>query len=183
MQQLSQVSRVDVGFDPEFENRWWAIIRIIWFMLAVFTAAGIAGIFGRGAFSPAVTRSGDLTVHYDKRLRFKTPSQIRIEATAQRPILQLEVGRPCFQATQVTRIAPPPESSQPLHPGAVYRFPEPASGPAAVMLSLEPGAFGPTTFHITVGAGGSVEIHQFIFPYSVRWEPFCARSSFTGFCS
>jgi hypothetical protein len=166
MPRLSEVSHVEVGYDPEFEKHWWIVMQVIWTVLSLGMIVGVIGWFGRGPAAKAEVQSGPLIIHYDKLLRYKTPSQLRIEASGPASgTLRIELSGSCARKGQVSRVMPQPASSQPLDPGAIYDFPGVGSGNRTeVTISLEPGGIGPASCRVATGDGAAVNLHQFIFP-------------------
>ncbi|MGI8770068.1 MAG: hypothetical protein ACR2JE_01390 [Acidobacteriaceae bacterium] len=50
---VGKTSDAQIGDDPKFENTWSRFARLTWVLLAVFTALGGAGLFGRGPLAHA----------------------------------------------------------------------------------------------------------------------------------
>ncbi len=48
MERVAEVNGVEVGY-PEFEDRWWVTIRVIWAVLAFSLLLGMCGLLGRSA--------------------------------------------------------------------------------------------------------------------------------------
>jgi hypothetical protein len=96
--------------------------------------------FSSRSAAKTVVHSGNLTIHYSDRIRFKAPSQIQVQTVAPRPgNFQLTVSGPCFTAAKISQVTPQPATSQPLSEGAIYTFELPGGGPAEITLRLEPG--------------------------------------------
>jgi hypothetical protein len=62
MENLASVSRVEVGFDSQYEMYWWNVIPAVWVLLAVSMVAGILGFFGRGPLNEISASEGKTTV-------------------------------------------------------------------------------------------------------------------------
>jgi hypothetical protein len=165
METVRQVDGVEVGFDPGFEDRWWAAMKSIWGIMTLLVCVGLTGLLGRGPLNMARSQSGNLEARYERMLRFKSPSQIELEVASDRKgALDLRFEGSCFRDGGVRSVVPQPLASAPLPEGAVFRFPEVLTERNPVVrVALEPSAVGPLNCRIS-SAGSVVRIHQFILP-------------------
>ena len=164
MDRIVGVRGVEVGYDHDFEERWVRIVRIVWLLLALFLAAGVAGLLGKGPVANSVARNANLVVHYEKLLRFKTPSYMRLETAVPGPdALEMRVTGTCSRVLQISQVIPPPVASQVLQQGAAYNFKAPSAGDVDVVFGVQPQKLGPAVCRIEAG-NAAVELHQFVLP-------------------
>src|SRR5947209_496293 len=116
MTRLSVDNGVETGFDPSFEDRWWRFMKGTRTAFALLMIVGVSGLFGRGPLSKtsAYTDHG-LQVEYERMIRFKTPSQVKVRfpAQANRPIT-LAISGTCYEKGRISRQVPEPEASHPI---------------------------------------------------------------------
>jgi hypothetical protein len=165
---LARGSNIDTGFDPEFEGHWWTVMRVAWCGMALLVLVGLTGLLGRGPLSARTLARPDLSVRYERMLRFRTPAVTEVEWTsASTGTTRLAVEGPCFKALRLQRIVPPPRSAEPLADGAQFSFDRAALGAAsrvAVSLSFEPGRLGRTACRVGADGGAPLPFTQFVLP-------------------
>src|SRR5215217_6791280 len=110
---LSRVGEVEVGFDLDFERRYYRLQRIIWVLIAAALLAGLAGVFGRGPLATTMRRSpdGTLRLSYERLAPFRTPSAMSIEASGSSLAsgeLRVRIPRQLLERLRVQRVVPEP---------------------------------------------------------------------------
>jgi hypothetical protein len=165
VEHLSEIGGVEVGHDRGFEQKWWTFMQSVWTGMALLVIVGLTGALGRGPLNNVSARSGSLSARYERLMRFKTPSEIRLEvASPPSGQFSVEIRGSCFQKSGVRSLTPEPIAAQPLTQGAVYTFPGPAKPtPATIAVAFEPGSVGPVDCHISAGTD-ALSIRQFILP-------------------
>src|SRR5438309_901174 len=81
--EVSRIDSVQAGADAEFERFWVVLQKWVWAVMALFVAAGLAGVFGRGPLSKAKagSQSRPVSVEYERFARYKTPSRLKVRLT------------------------------------------------------------------------------------------------------
>jgi hypothetical protein len=170
MEKLSEVGGIEVGFDRNFERRWYWVQRTGWVVMIALLIAGVAGLLGRGPLSQAKTASpdGQIQVSYERLAHFRTPAVIEVfinQNVLQTGQVRLEVNGALMDGVRIQRVIPQPVSTSPLPDGAIFVFPVDATeGQAKITLVQEPGTVGLQTCTVSVNQSASVQFNQFIFP-------------------
>ena len=128
---------------PDLHARGWRIQRITWIGLALFIAAGAAGVFGDGLLGRQTLgeKDSNLWLEYDRFARKDAPMQLEFHFTAegqQTAVLQLPAGY--LRHFQVESIVPAPGAVLTQNGQVVYQFP--AKGPLTVLFHLKPSRMG-----------------------------------------
>jgi hypothetical protein len=146
--QGAQAPKLNIGDDEDFEKAWWRVEVGVWLFLCAFLACAAAGLWGRGWLANASASSTDaqLTVRFERILRFKTPS--RMEVTISPALnhdgrISLWVSRDLLKQLGMQQVIPQPDRSVPQEDGVTYEW---ASGTGnhlvGVAFDLQPEAPG-----------------------------------------
>jgi hypothetical protein len=149
---------VAVGADLEFQKRWWAFEKIVWFVFTGLIVLDVLGFFGRGPVAQAHLQAADHTIQvdYERIARYNTPSAMTIRfttATIRNGQIQLWVSGSIVQALGAQRVIPQPSSSTLASGGILYTFPS-AAMPFSVEFALQPKK--PGIFRFEVRSPGSM---------------------------
>jgi hypothetical protein len=151
---------IAVGFDLNFQQKWWRFERILWVLFAAIVLAAVAGAFGRGFLSKAVRHApdGSITVEYERIARYSTPSMLTVQfgpAAVRDGQVQLWLSDAMVRSMGAQRVVPRPVSSS-LTQGGVFVTFAATSAPASVQFALGPAKPG---FHeLALRAPGAQEL-------------------------
>ena len=165
---ISRVGDVEVGFNEDWERRWWRIERGGWMVLALFVLLGMSGVFGRGPLSKATAgeAGGPLRVEYERMARNHTPTVITAYL---RPMGAGEqtvwLSRDLLDGMPISRVVPQPASASATADGQLYAFRLPAgSDSAKVEFYVEPGRVGRRSGRVALAGTPPLTLKQFVFP-------------------
>lgn len=170
MEPLSRTEDIEVGCDPGFEQRWWRIQGIIWVILVLMLAAGVAGVFGHGPLSEAMVHApgSQVQVHYDRLARRETPSMLTLQldkAALASGLVRIHLNRALLDRMQLKQIVPAPLAAEPLADGARFIFrTDPTNDSALLTFTENPSVPGFVEGEITVEGAEPVRFRQFVFP-------------------
>jgi hypothetical protein len=136
--------------------------------LILFVAAAIAGAFGDGPVSNAVTTSEDgaLRVEYQRFARREARQALDISVPTQPGAneVELRLGGEYLQRVRITEIFPHPLQSSGQESGRL-RFATDGSGqPVTVRIHLQAQQFGSMTGSAAVATHGEARFKQFVYP-------------------
>src|SRR5690606_42049710 len=94
--------------DMAFQRRTWLVERTGWIVLGVILIVALLGYFG-GAGPAASTQTasedGNLSMRYERFLRLRTPTQLRIEARSTGQTLRQWLEHEYFESIELTGVA------------------------------------------------------------------------------
>lgn len=136
--------------------------------LILFVAAAIAGAFGDGPVSDAVTTSEDgaLRIEYQRLTRREARQVFEITVPTRRGANQVELtlDRQYLRRVQITEIFPDPIDSSTQESGRL-RFATDGSGqPIIVRMHLRAQEFGSMAGSAAVATHGEARFKQFVYP-------------------
>lgn len=136
--------------------------------LILFVAAAIAGAFGDGPLSDAVTASEDgaLRIEYQRFTRREAQQELDITLPTQPGAkeIELKLSSEYLRCVRITEIFPAPLASTAQESGRL-RFATDGSGqPMTVRVHLQAQQFGPMGGSAAVAAHGQARFEQFVYP-------------------
>jgi hypothetical protein len=151
---------IAVGFNLDFQEKWWRFERILWMVFAGLVLAALAGAFGRGFLSKATVKAPDrsIKVDYERIARYSTPSILTVQfgpAAVREGQVQLWLSDAIVKSMGAQRVVPQPVSSSLTEGGLLATFPA-LSAPASVEFALEPTK--PGVQELTLRAPGHPEV-------------------------
>jgi len=161
---LSDEQRKQVGFDEQFEDRWWHWEKRAWLLMIVLVILGGIGLLGRGPLAQQRLQGDGVTVEYERVTRYQAPTRIAVtmHGGAQQPT-RLFVNRSLLERIQLQSVMPRPVAAEPRENGAVLVFP-PSAGNGRVMLVAEPGVIGVPRQEVGLDGRVPVEFAQLVLP-------------------
>lgn len=113
---MQRVGDLDIEQDLTFQNRSWALQRVIWGLMALVILLAMLGLFGDGPLSRAVAggSSKGLWVEYDRFARFQAPTVLKLHLTRQSPDVtqaRVWVSNAFLDSCRLARINPEPVES------------------------------------------------------------------------
>lgn len=152
---------------PEYRGHGIAE-RIAFAGLILFVAAAIAGAFGGGPISDAVTASADgaLRVEYQRFARRDALQVLDITVPTQPGAKEVELtlDSDYLRRVQITEIFPEPLEATAQQSGRI-RFATDGSGqPMKVRVHLRPHDFGSMTVSASVARHGEARFKQLVYP-------------------
>jgi hypothetical protein len=164
---VARADSVDVGYDDRFERTWWRVQRATFVVLALFVAAGIAGLFGRGPLSKKTVQTEGLKIQYERFARFRTSAVMRISvdrALAQNGRVNLFVSQAVVDTLSISQTTPSPVATAITGDGEVFTFDVADGSPLLFKFSQEPSTFGIVSGRIGVPAAAQLDIKQIVYP-------------------
>lgn len=158
---------LEVDEDPDFESVMWRIRRVVWLLVPVGLAAGLAGAFGSGALSRAELRdrSGRPSLEYERILHFRTPSQLVLHAgqgTGADGQVRVSIAKSWIDAVELEGVVPEPEAAQSRSSDVRYTFA--AVPPASFRLQFTPARIGLVRGEVAVDGTDPVVFQQLVLP-------------------
>jgi hypothetical protein len=147
----------EVGFNEEFENRWYYAELAGRAMMLLFGASALIGLLGRGPLSHrrAYAPAGGLSADYEFVVRHGTPTTVTLHVTNEtaepRPVM-ISIGQSMIEPMGLTQSIPVAESSTVSRDGLSLRFVvQPNQPDALIRLDLQPNALGPVSLQADDG--------------------------------
>jgi hypothetical protein len=147
----------EVGFNEDFESRWYYVELAGRAVMVVFAACALVGLLGRGPLSRrrAYAPGGGLSVDYEPVARHGTPTTVTLHVTnktaAPKPIT-ISIGQSMIDPMGLTQSIPVAESSTVSRDGLSLRFVvQPYQPDALIRLDLQPDALGPVSLRADDG--------------------------------
>jgi hypothetical protein len=159
----------EVGFDQDFENRWYIAELCGRVVMIVFVICGLAGLLGRGPFSHAraYAPGGGMYVDYEPVARHGTSTtvtvHVRNDTPDPRPVT-ITIGQHMIEPMGFQHAIPLPDASAIQDGGIRQTFMlQPHDHDALIRFELSPNAIGPV--HLIASDGDSrVDWSVFVAP-------------------
>ncbi len=168
MGSVPRVGDLEVSEDMAFQRREWTAERVGWALLGLLVVAAVLGLFAGGPLSNATAGGGgDLRVEYDRFLRLKAPTSLRVRlpaGVASEGKVRLAVSREYSEAMQVNQVTPQPDSVETGATEVVYVFSVATPDePTAVEFELHSDELWVVPAAVSTG-GGRAEFSHFVYP-------------------
>jgi len=170
MQSADRVNdEFEVGFDEDFERKWYYAELAGRAVMLVFAGCAIAGLLGRGPLSHqrVYANGGGLSVDYEPVARHNTPTTVTLHVTNENPVpraVVVSIGQTMIEPMGLQRTVPLSESSTVGQDGITLRFTvQPNQPDALIRLDLLPTALGRVRLQADAGAQ-HVEWSAFVVP-------------------
>lgn len=150
--------------DMTRERREWVVQRVGWGVMALFLAAGVAGVFGSGPLARASVGDDTLRVAYPRMARYQSPVALEVTAVATRTELRISVPARYAKDAGITRVSPEPDRVELRDDRYVYVFPVAAPGQFRVAFELEPSHIGTIRGEVAVDGVTTVRFDHFVVP-------------------
>jgi len=164
-------TRLEVGADDDWEERWARWQRIAWAAMAFVVLLGITGFFGRGPVdhATAIASKGLFRVDYEPVVRFRTPTVLTLHISPaladDNSVVSIRSNASLLTALQIQQTDPQPEQLGGRcrwSDNGVSRFL--ARHGVTVDLAVEPAAIGLFLVEFTAGNLPPVSLHQLVLP-------------------
>jgi len=138
----------EVGFNQDFESRWFRVEQAGRVVMVLFTLAAALGLLGRGPFSHATTASsnGAISVDYEPISRHDTATTITVHIKKPQDTphpIELRVDQHLIEPMGFQRSVPLANSSSISEDGMRLTFGEPADQrEALVRFEVKPNTIG-----------------------------------------
>ena len=159
----------EVGFDEDFERKWYYAELAGRALMLVFAGCALAGLLGRGPFSHqrVYASGGGLSVDYEPVARHNTPTTVTIHVTNENPVprpVVVSIGQTMIEPMGLQGTVPIAESSTVSQNGIQLRFTvQPNQPDALIRLDLLPAALGRVQLEADAGAQ-HVQWSAFVVP-------------------
>jgi hypothetical protein len=164
-------TRLEVGADDDWEERWARWQRISWAAMAVVLLLGIVGFFGRGPVdhATAIAAKGLFRVGYEPVIRFRTPTVLTLhispELAGENSVVSIRSNASLLTALQIRHADPQPQAWDAAADGPTRQFHVSSPGTeVTVDLEVEPAAIGLFSVEFTAGNLPAVSLHQLVLP-------------------
>ena len=160
---------LEVGFDQPFEQRWLRVEQVGRVVMVLFTAAGLAGFFGRGPFSHHTAKSAEsaLSVDFEPIARANATTQVtfHLDNPTEQPTLDLFISTNVVEPMGLQHVLPDPVHSRVVGNGIVLTVGVPTGTvDAELRLSLMPTGLGSNQLEARLGDHPPLKWTQFIVP-------------------
>jgi hypothetical protein len=164
----AQRARELAEFEGEeaFHRREWLFQRVAWTLLALFIAAGLAGVFGSGPLSAQILVAEGGTLEIDRFVRRRASKEWKIrpsQKAAHGSHYEVRVSASFLEGYEISTIVPEPTSM--VASGGDVKFifdASAASGP--IVFHAEPERIGFSTGTFVLSGSEPVRVRQFIYP-------------------
>lgn len=168
MDEISRVGSLEINQDLEFERRQWAIQRIGWILLILVLGATLLGVFGSGPLSHSSTSAGALTLNYERLVRERAPTALRVqlapEAVADGEAV-LWLNRPFLNRIQIQQFMPQPvEMATDADRIRFHILVANTEQPGEITIEFEPSQPGLMDGRLGLDGGPDLAFTQFVFP-------------------
>jgi hypothetical protein len=156
----------EVGFNQEFESRWYRAEQIGRVVMVVVVACALLGLLGRGPYSHESKTSpgGTMTVDYEPVARHGTQSMITVHIKQPEGPVRLLVDQRMIEPMGYQRSTPQPDHTSLAKDGDWLTFnPKPGEQDVLVRLNLSPTFVGLVPMHLSNGTD-SVDWSMFVVP-------------------
>jgi len=165
---VAVVDTLEVGQDADFERRWWTVQRTAWVILAIVTAAALAGAFGRGPLASASKSMNGVDVEWERIGRFNFGYDLEVAVSpsaAGNGDVEITLPQEYVRCSGLQRTAPRAVEEREGGDAVTYVFRRAStSEPVRVRFHLQPRSLGACGGSITVGENPAVAIRQFVLP-------------------
>lgn len=138
----------EIGYNPEFERRWWKMEITLWVIITVMIGVGLSGLLGEGPLGKKELGTNDsaVTMRYERIARLQTPSTVTVRIAPQafrNSSAYVWLNRAFINDLGVRRISPEPLRSIPDANGIGYEFAtQDHQSPVVIIFSLQPARVG-----------------------------------------
>jgi hypothetical protein len=109
--------------DRTFQNWFWTVQRALWLVLALFVAAGLAGLTGSGGpLARGVAAAGAVRIDYPAITRWQTADTMQITLPAAASAAEVELPASLLDRFTITTVDPLPASVTATARGHRYAF-------------------------------------------------------------
>lgn len=161
---------LEVGFNQQFERRFYRVSLIGRLVMLVFVIGAAAGLYGHGPYSHATVRASDGSIWADYELvaRYDTPTMVTVHMpnnSDQPRSVRLRLGNHFTEPLGFQRTIPLPNATHIDRQGMVLEYVvAPQQSDAMVRIALKPSTVGPVTTSIQPFSGPAFGWSQFIVP-------------------
>jgi hypothetical protein len=162
---LTRVGDLDIDQHLEVQAFSWRIQRIGWVAIALFLAAALAGLFGRGPFSRArVGEPAVLEVDYG-RFERRTQEATLIVRLGPQPSgrVRLWIDAAYVAEQPIHRVLPEPERVEAADDRLLLTLRVSGERPE-IRITTMPEVFGPLRGRLGLSGGPEVAFLQFVYP-------------------
>ncbi len=160
---------LEVGFDEPFEASWLRAERVGRIVMALFIAAGLAGLLGRGPFSHRTEKSPQsaLAVDFEPIARANAATQVtfHLDNPTDRKTMNLFISTNVIEPMGLQRVLPAPVSTKVVQNGIVLTVGVPSGTvDAELRLVMMPSSLGPNQLEARLDDHAPIKWTQFIVP-------------------
>ncbi|HAL44974.1 MAG: hypothetical protein A2Y12_06615 [Planctomycetes bacterium GWF2_42_9] len=153
---------IQINDDIGFQKKIWVLERIFWVLLFLFIVICILGVFGQSPFGPASIEKNDLKITYDKFLKFKDPSTIKIIIPANaNPVLG--ISKDYMESLEEVSFIPFPDKNFYADNQIKYIFMADQSKPIEITISFNAGKNGKLKGYLK-NNGTVINFSQYVYP-------------------
>lgn len=154
--------QIDQALD--FQQRFHAIQRIAWSLLALVPIAAVLGLFGGGLLGETTAggRAAGVEVTYDRFARLSADTKMEVRLTRADGPTAVAIDRTLLDGYDISEIRPEPERVVTRPDRIEYVFAASASGSAT--FAVQPSTAGSSSGTVTAAGGPPVRVRQFVFP-------------------
>lgn len=153
--------------DMPMQQRVWRFERVGWYVLLVIVLLALAGLFGNGPLSDAVTVSPDgrVRVEYQRLSRSGTTDNLYITVQGEpgQPVT-VELDGSLLRTASIETMQPEPQRSMSHGPALLLQLGTSKDGVATLYLTLRTDHVGTLEAVVRAGPHSAVHFSTFLYP-------------------
>ena len=161
---------LEISEDMAFQRKSWTAERVSWAMLALLLLAGLLGLFSVGPLSTATAADPArlLSLDYERFLRFKAPSELRLhlepEATAEETVT-IRLSGDLAHGVELVNIQPEPDGMRAAPDGLELEFLLSHPGePVTLLFGILPHQMGRLEGEVGLAGAAPLRLSSFVYP-------------------
>ncbi|WP_125776870.1 hypothetical protein [Antribacter gilvus] len=159
---------LEITREETFQSREWRAERIGWTLLALFVAAGLAGLLGAGPLSDTTRESpgGLVDVSYARVTHFEADDSLSVRLApdaVEQDTVTMTVAGSWLSGVDLQGVSPQPGEERLTDDGVVYEFDVEDPGDLTVTITFRAQDVGPLTADVSVGSD-TVSLTQLVLP-------------------
>ena len=146
--------------DLHLHEKGWIIQRIGWAVLFAVIIAGIIGVFGNGWVSYEKIAAKNITIKYDRFLRYRTETSYQLQSSEH--VRTISFPEEFLKNFEVVRFIPEPVENSSSQNNIKYSF-NPGDN-RIITIYLTPQEYGTVGGQIAVNNNTKLNLAHFIYP-------------------
>lgn len=147
----------------DIQRATWRVQRVGWWVLALLSIAGLAGVFGDGPVATTTARSGEASAQYDLIMRRDSDVHLQFEIPSQRGRAVLTLPSGYMAQVEIAGLQPEPIVTFSNPEAHTFVFSAPF-GRALVAMKVRPRKSGSLAFDPRLNGQALPTYHPLVLP-------------------